>query len=337
MSERDTSVNFHFYGLTLRLQSADEEVVEKIRREFSYFQVAADTPQVTIEVFDMSPPYESLPDLPASIYTPRNVCYRGKEGIFIDYSGQALEIFDPKTKNCQIFSPNPDLRREISYLSILSIVSQYLDSRHIHRVHALGISQNGKAILILSPRGGGKSTLALQLLESGQVKLLSEDSPLITKRGEILPFPLRIGIRSGTELNISAEYLQEVNQWDSERKLLVDIDYFADKISPPCQPGIILLGQRTLGADSRIEPASKLAATKAFIRHAIVGLGLFEGAEYVLQRSAWEVLGKSGVLFSRLDSSLKVIRCSKVYSYTIGRDRGRNRDVLLDFLQQLNL
>ncbi len=337
MSERDTSVNFHFYGLDLRLQSADEEVVKKIRREFSYFQVAADTPQVTIEVFDMSPPYESLPDLPASIYTPRNVCYRGKEGIFIDYSGQALEIFDPKTKNCQIFSPNPDLRREISYLSILSIVSQYLDSRHIHRVHALGISQNGKAILILSPRGGGKSTLALQLLESGQVKLLSEDSPLITKRGEILPFPLRIGIRSGTELNISAEYLQEVNQWDSERKLLVDIDYFADKISPPCQPGIILLGQRTLGIESKIEPASKLAATKVFIRHAIVGLGLFEGAEYVLQRSAWEVLGKSGVLFSRLDSSLKVIRCSKVYSYTIGRDRGRNRDVLLDFLQQLNL
>jgi len=337
MSERDTSVNFHFYGLDLRLQSADEEVVKKIRREFSYFQVAADTPQVTIEVFDMSPPYESLPDLPASIYTPRNVCYRGKEGIFIDYSGQALEIFDSKTKNCQIFSPNPDLRREISYLSILSIASQYLDSRHIHRVHALGISQNGKAILILSPRGGGKSTLALQLLESGQVKLLSEDSPLITKRGEILPFPLRIGIRSGTELNISAEYLQEVNQWDSERKLLVDIDYFADKISPPCQPGIILLGQRTLGIESKIEPASKLAATKVFIRHAIVGLGLFEGAEYVLQRSAWEVLGKSGVLFSRLDSSLKVIRCSKVYSYTIGRDRGRNRDVLLDFLQQLNL
>jgi hypothetical protein len=201
----------------------------------------------------------------------------------------------------------------------------------------LGISQNGKAILILSPKGGGKSTLALQLLESGQVKLLSEDSPLITKRGEILPFPLRIGVRSGTELNISAEYLQEVNQWDAERKLLVDIDYFADKISPPCKPGIILLGRRTLGPESKIEPASKLTATKAFIRDSVIGLGLFEGLEYILQRSTWEVLGKSGVALSRFNNSLSVIRRSKVYRYTIGRDRTRNRDVLLDFLRQLNL
>ncbi|MBN2186269.1 MAG: hypothetical protein JW732_02325 [Dehalococcoidia bacterium] len=333
----DSSVDFHFYGLGLRLQSSDTAVVESIRREFSYFETGSGVPQMKIEVFDMKPPYDPLPDLPASIYTPRNVCYQGKEGTFIDYSGQALEIFNHKTKNCRIFSQNPDLRREIGYLSILSIVSQYLDSRHIHRVHALGISRNGKAVLILSPKGGGKSTLALQLLESGQVKLLSEDSPLISRGGDILPFPLAIGVRPGTGLNISAEYLQEVNQWDSDRKLLVDIKYFADRISPPCKPRIILLGRRNLGPESKIEPASKLAATKAFIRDSVVGLGLFEGAEYVLQRSAWEVLGKTGVVLSRLNNSLRVIARSRVYTYTIGRDRNRNRDVLLDFLKQLNL
>ena len=337
MSEKRTLVNFNFYGLNLRLQSTDKEVVEKIRREFSYFEAECDTPQVNIEVFDMIPPYESLPDLPASIYTPRNVCYHGNAGIFIDYFGNALEIFDPKTKNCKIFSKNPELRREVSYLSILSIVSQFLDAYHIHRVHALGISKNGKAILVLLPMGGGKSTLALQLLQSGQVKLLSDDSPLITRRGEVLPFPLSIGVRPGNEPNIPARYLHWVNRMNFGPKVLIDTDYFATRVSPPCQAGVILLGQRALGHESRIEPASKLAATKAFIRDAVIGLGLFKGAEYVLQRSAWEILGKSGVAFSRLQSSLKVIQRSKIHRYIIGHDHIRNRDVLLDFVQQLNL
>jgi len=337
LHDTESSVNFDFYGLKLRLRSSDSMVVEGIRREFSYFATAPDDAQVKIEVFDAPPPYDSLPDLPASIYTPRNTCYRGKEGVFIDYSGEALEIYEHETKNCRIFSTSPDRRREISYLSILSIVGQYLDSRHMHRLHALGISRNGRAILILIPKGGGKTTLALQLLQSEQVKLLSEDSPLITRRGEILPFPLRIGVRLGTELDIPAEHLQKVTQWDTDTKILVDINYFADRISPPCKPGIILLGRRSLGTRSVIEPANKLAATRAFFKDAVVGLGIFEGAEYVLQRSAWEILGKSGIFLSRLQSSLNVIGRSRVYRYTLGRDPARNRDTLLDFLRQQDL
>jgi len=334
---KNGTVDFDFYGLRLRLLSDDASVVEGIRREFSYFETAAVTPGVKIEVFDTDPPYDSLPDLKAAIYTPRNACFRGKDGTFIDYSGEALEIYDHKTRNCRIYSRNPDRRREISYLSILSIVGQYLDSRHIHRLHALGISRNGRAVLILMPKGGGKTTLALQLLQSEQVKLISEDSPLITRRGEILPFPLRIGVRPGTEIDIPAQYLQKVTQWDGDTKVLVDIGYFADRISPPCKPGVILLGRRSLGSESGIERAGRFAATKAFFNNAVVGLGIFEGAEYVLQRSAWELLGKTGMFLSRLQSSLSVVARSRVYRYTLGRDPARNRDVLLDFLRQLDL
>jgi hypothetical protein len=334
MSERGTSVSFHFYGLDLRLQSGDKGVVENVRRDFSYFEAQVNIPQVNIEVFEKSPPFGSLPDLKASVYSTNYICYRGTEGIFTDYFGQGLRVFNPQTKNYQIFSESAALRHEISYLTILSVVGQFLDSKHIHRVHALGVSQKGKAILVLLPMRGGKTTLALRLLQSGQVKLLSEDSPLITQQGEVLPFPLRLGVVPGGELDIPAEYLRTMNMMEFGSKILIDIDYFADKISSACQPGVVLLGERALGYESRIEPASKLGAGKEFMKNAVVGLGLHQGIEYLLGRSLWETLGKTGLFFSRLNSSLKVISRSKVYRYVLGHDPERNHQVLLDFLQK---
>ena len=337
MLNSDTSVNFNFHGLNLELRSSDRETVERIRRDFSYFETAPSTPQVSVEVFDEKPDFSSLPDLSASIYTLDYVCYRGKEDIFTDYHGQGLRVFNLRQKKYRIFSGNADLRHEIGYLTILSVIGQFLDSKHIHRVHALGISKNERAILILLPEKGGKTTLALRLLRSGQVKLLSEDSPLITRRGEVLPFPLRLGILPGGETDIPAEYLHPVNFMRVGTKILVDVAYYADRIGSASQPGIVLLGKRTLGCGSMIEPASRPGATKEFIRNSVVGLGLHQGMEYLLGRNIWETFGRTGLAFSRLNNSLKVLRRSKVYRYMMGHDTERNHQVLLDFLQKLDL
>ena len=337
MPPKDNSVNLHFYGLDLELRSADRKTVEGIRRDFAYFKAAPVIPKVSIEVFDEKPPFGSLPDLSASIYTLDYVCYRRNGEIFTDYHGRGLRIFDPKKKKYEIFSENADLRYEISYVTVLSVVGQFLDSKHIHRVHAIGASQNGKAILILLPEKGGKTTLALRLLRSEQVKFLSDDSPLITRQGQILPFPLRLGILPGGESDIPTRYLRSVNFRRTGTKIMVDVDYFADRIGSVCQPGIILLGERTLGCEARIEPTGRLGATKEFIKNSVVGLGLAQGMEYLLGRSTWDTLGKTGLAFSRLNNSLKVISRSKVYRYVIGHDPERNIQVLLNFLRNLDL
>ena len=337
MPDRDTSVSFDFYGLNLELRSEDSNVVESTKRDFSYFKAAPGTPQVSIEVFAEKPDFASLPDLKASIYTLDYICYHTKEEVFTDYHGHGLRVFNCRQGNYRIISESADLRYEISYLTILAVVGQYLDSKHIHRVHALGISRNGKAILILLPEKGGKTTLALRLLRSGQVKLLSEDSPLITRHGEVLPFPLRLGILPGGEGDIPRKYLHPVNYMRVGTKLLVDVEYYADKISPPCQPGIILLGERCLGCGARIEPAGRLSASKGFIKNAVIGLGLHQGMEYLLGRNLWETLSRGGLAFSRLNNSLKVLRRSQVYRYSIGHDIERNNQVLLDFLQEVDL
>jgi hypothetical protein len=337
MPERDNSVSFDFYGLSLALHSADKAIVEGIRRDFSYFEKPSDTAQVSIEVADEKPDYSGLPSLRASIYTLDYVCYHTKEEVFTDYHGHGMRVFNCRQGSYRIISESADLRYEISYLTILSVVGQFLDSKHIHRVHALGISRNGKAILILLPEKGGKTTLALRFLKSDEVKLLSEDSPLLTRRGEVLPFPLRLGILPGGEGDIPRKYLHPVNFMRVGRKLLVDVDYYADKISPPCQPGIILLGERALGCEAKIEPAGRLSASKGFIKNAVIGLGLHQGMEYLLGRNTWETFSKSGLAFSRLNNSLKILRRSKVYRYVIGHDIERNHQVLLDFLRKVDL
>jgi len=330
------SVCFDFYGLRVELRSADGSTVERIRRDFSFFEAAPTAPEATIEVFDEKPDFSSLPDLPASIHALNYVCYRGNDAIYTDYHGMGLSVSDLGQREYRVFSDNADLRHEISYLTVLSAVGQYLDSRHIHRVHALGISKNGKAILVLLPEKGGKTTLALRLLKSGQVKLLSEDSPLITRKGEVLPFPLRLGILPGAELDIPEQYRHPASFMGVGTKILVDVAYYAEGVSPPCPSRVILLGKRTLGCDSRIEAASRLSAAKELVKNSVVGLGLHQGMEYLLGRSIWQTTGNAWLAFSRLRNCLALLRCSRVYRYHIGHDMERNHEVLLGFLDALD-
>ncbi|HEX7475946.1 MAG TPA: hypothetical protein VF318_08275, partial [Dehalococcoidales bacterium] len=297
-----------------------------------YFETSSGRPTVNIDVLDEYPTFGSLPDIPATTYTLDYVVYRSKSEIYTDYHGKGLRVWNPQNGRYQIYSGNSDLRHEIAYLTILSSVGQHLDSRHIHRVHALGVSQNGKAILILLPEKGGKTTLALRLIKSGKFKLLSEDSPLISSRGEILPFPLRMGILPGGEQDIPAKYLYKADFLRIGTKIMVDIDYFADKIGTVSQPWMVLLGERVLGNESRIIPASKLRASKEFIKNSVVGLGLHQGLEYLLGGNIWGTIGKSALAWSRLNNSLKVLSRSQVYRYQIGHDFEKNNQVLIDFL-----
>jgi len=125
-----------------------------------------------------------------------------------------------------------DLLQEIAYLFILSTVGRYLDSQGIHRVHALGVSYQNRGILLLLPCGGGKSTMALELMRRLGFSLLAEDTPLIDRRGRILPFPLRLGIRPEQETEIPAQYFRTVNRMEFDPKTLIDIE---SEILATCQ------------------------------------------------------------------------------------------------------
>jgi len=210
---------FDFYDLTIQVSSASEHLTEEVRRHFAYFRVPLGGGEVQVEMCPEPPPYAELPSIPASVIAPRNVCFQNERITYIDYFGQGLVVFDRNEKRCIVYGTDHDLVHEIAYLFILSTVGQYLDSRRIHRVHPLGVSCHDRGILLLLPSGGGKSTMALELMRRPRFLLLGEDTPLIDRRGRILPFPLRLGVRPDQETGIPPGISAPWTVWSLSQRL----------------------------------------------------------------------------------------------------------------------
>jgi hypothetical protein len=325
---------FNFYGLTIAVSSSSTDLVEEVRRDFTYFSVPSGDGQVRVDMRLTAPPYAELPPLPASIITPRNICFQNAKITYIDYFGEGLAMFDRKERHCVIYGTEPDLVHEIAYLFILSTAGQYLDQRGIHRVHALGVSYQNRGILLLLPSGGGKSTMALELMRRPGFFLLGEDTPLIDRQARILPFPLRLGVRPEQETGIPPQYLRTVQRMEFDPKTLIDIDYFKDRLGGKVEPGLILVGERNLGDVSEIVPLARRRAFKALIKYVIVGLGVYQGMEFLLERGLWEVLGKGGVAASRLYNSLRLLARAPAYRFVLGRDKEKNCRTLVEFIKQ---
>jgi hypothetical protein len=325
---------FDFYGLTIEVSSSSSDLVDEVRRDFAYFHIPGEKGQVQIEMRLVPPPYSELPPLPASLITPRNVCFQNKKISYIDYFGQGLAIFNREERLCIVYGTDHDLLHEIVFLFILSTVGQYLDGRGVHRLHALGVSYNNRGILLLLPSGGGKSTMALELMHHPGFLLLGEDTPLIDRRGYILPFPLRLGVRPEQDTGIPSQYLRTMRRMEFDPKTLIDIEYFRDRLGKEVEPGIILVGERNLGEVSEIIRLPRHRAFDALVKYMIVGLGVYQGMEFLLEKGIWELLGKGGVAASRLYNSVRLLSRAPAYRFVLGRNTKKNLQTLLEFIKQ---
>jgi hypothetical protein len=331
------AITFDFYGFRVAVTSDDEGVLADVRRDFSYFSSRAGDQSAALEVISEPFPRAKLPAVRAALQTPRNIVYRDGDVSYVDYFGRGLMICRDRGATYKIYCTDRDLAHEIAFLTILSRVGEHVDAMGLHRVHALGVEAGGRAILVLLPMGGGKTTLALRLLSTEDIKLLSEDSPLISRRGQVFPFPLRIGVRVGeVPAGVPTRYYRTVRRMEFDPKTLIDIEYFKEKIGGPCPIGAILLGERWLSGTSFVSPESRGSAIGAFIKNTVVGLGLYQGMEFLLERSGWEVLGKSRLALARLITSLQVIRRSQVYRFAMAPGVEENADVLIGLVRDLS-
>ena len=115
------------------------------------------------------------------------------------------------------------LVHEAAYQYLLSRIGEHLDLKRRPRLHALGLVGGQGAVAVMLPSGGGKSTLALRALEAPGVKLLSEDTPLIDRRGRLHPFPLRIGINATDADRVPADHVRRIERMEFHPKLVLEL------------------------------------------------------------------------------------------------------------------
>jgi hypothetical protein len=192
------------------------------------------------------------------------------------------------------------------------------------------VSYRGRSILVLLPMGGGKSTLGAALLKRPEFSILSDDSPFIDHQGRAHAFPLRLGLLKGHEREVPPEHRRLIHRMEFGPKYLVNFSYFAKRVAPVAQPGLVLLGRRTLALRGSASPAPYSAALRAMVPNMIIGLGLFQGLEYMLDRSAVELAGKTGLALARARCAHRLIRRSSTYFLRLGRDVDSNAEAVLE-------
>ncbi len=325
------------YGLVIKCHSESQGLALELIRPFKYFITNEKSADITIIVEEKNPPYEAFPCIKASFSTPRNIVYKDKDCKIIDYFGKGVVLQDNNKLRYKMYSRNKNFLIEAFYLLILSLVGQFCDKNGMLRVHALALSYHGKAILLTVPPGGGKSTMALAMLQENDIKLISDDAPVIDRFGRVLPFPLRIGILDkNTIKSIPDEYVYKIDRMEFGLKYFVDCDYWKDKIeNKPVKDSILFISHRILNGNPSIKKVSKRKVLAALIRDAVIGIGLYQGLEFIFNSSSWEVFSKIPIFFKRFIQAFRLTLASETYQITLSRNITQNTIVFKEFIQKL--
>jgi len=328
------SSSYDVYGFKFTITGPAGQAFSGACQDFAYFESGSSDNTNLIEIIDAEPDYDALPEVEASIYTPRNVVFKSAGVSYIDYQGRAIGIHNKKTNSFIIQGRDADLLYEAVYLFLLSQIGAFLDGQHMHRVHALAISIYGHAVVVLLPSGGGKSTLTLQLLKNPEVKLLSDDSPFIDVDGHVYAFPLRLGLLKGSESEVPEEQRREIQRMEFEPKVLLNYEYFSHRVTADAKPGLILLGARTLSPVGRLDRVSFFKGFRAMTANCIVGIGLYQGLEFILSSSPWEILTRFGLVLSRTRNTIKFLRRSQIYKLRLGRCSESNANAVIELAKK---
>jgi hypothetical protein len=324
-------VGLEVYNLSIGIDGDWPEVVEDIRQDFAWFEreTIGSKPRVNVRVSRRAPDLDRFGEVPQAFITTRNTVFQSGAQTIVDYSGQALAVYDRSLDELLVEGEDEHLVHEAAYLFLLSRIGRHLDASRLMRIHALGLSGRDGAILVLLPSGGGKTTLALRALGDPGVKLLSEDTPVLDRHGLVHPFPLRIGVNSSDARLLPEGEVRRIERLEYGPKLLLSIDAVRDHIEQDPQPlRHLVLGRRWLNGGGSLTPLSRSALIGPLVRDGVIGVGVAQMIEYVLRHGARNLLGQGGVAAGRARCCARALIGPRTWRLELGRDPDRNWEAL---------
>ena len=317
---------FRVYGLAVAV-SGWPEVVEAVRLDYAWFEAEPiERPDVVVEIEQGAPELDRFGDLTASYLTPDGVVFRRPDRTVVDHGGRAVSVVDRGGDRLQLRGEDEPTVQGAAYYFVLGRIGRHLDDRSLVRLHSLGVVGAQGAVAILLPPGGGKTTLALRALEAEGVSLLSEDSPVLDRRGDLHPFPLRIAVAAGEGRPVDARSVQA--------KGAIEVESFADRVATTSAPlRHVVVGRRSLARGGRLDPLPRRAAVLPLLREGVVGVGVYQGLGYAHQRGGAELAAKLVTAARRAAACYGALAGAGTWQLTLGRDPELNWDALSPLLR----
>lgn len=341
-------MNIHGVGLIIRHDGSDsaQDAASELARDFSAWPSTQESRgrQVELKLFSTAAPtlnagiklFSTRMNEVRGVGSSRLVDYGEKSGAILD-AGSAEKLV------IKIYSPSPDLLREISYSATLSLVGEQLDALGLHRVHALGISAYGKTLLCLLDEKSGKSTLAMALRSGPDIPVgfFSDETPLLNVEGvegravRVLPYPNRIALtEEGAALTGTAGTRADSRIFRRRifptKKLF---DWSGNEIAPISPLDFVLLdGGRTHSAPS-FRRVSWQAAAAALSRSLVVGVGVAQMAEYLIRFNPSHLGLLARTAASRAQTAFHAARQAKAFVFDRSGDPRVNARALASFLR----
>lgn len=303
-----------------------------MRRDFSWFAVSDEGSEDVSWTLSLNP----SPPGPARGWRWRD--FRAwDEGRLrrVVYDDGACASYDFASGRGEVSCAERVRLHELGHLAVLATVGERLDALALHRVHALGFVRGGGAGLLLLPSGGGKSELALRLLDEPGFSLLSDDTPLLGRDLVARPFPLRLCFREGADLSaLPPDRVRPFRRRLYGERRLVDIEPFRARIAQAAPLRTLLIGRPADERPGAIFAASLADAVAALAAGLVVGVGVPQMAEWRLRPDPACAAGLARAGASRAAAAAAALARASRARFRLDRDAARSAAVLTRWLDR---
>lgn len=332
----DPLLYLDFYHHIIAIDCSESSLVQKLKDEFHFFVREASLPaEYKIEVHLKEAPV--IPSLVAVKLLEHAIVYRLGTRQYIDYFGEALTIWDSVEKTVQIFSQNPERLFELSFLAIHSILGQELDRDGLCRLHAVAVSINSVAAVVMLPSKGGKSTLLKNLLDNPEVKIISDDMPLCDLQGNLHSFPSKMSLGEKPMTGPLSELeWHEFKRHHFPAKWTASLAQMKDRLdaNPSGKQLLLVSGYRLSSGQSLLSEVPKWKMISPMMEHMIIGIGLPQIIEMFLKFHFTDVFKMAWHAAIRTVCAFKMVRKARCYHFYMGPDKTYNAQLLLDLIYE---
>jgi hypothetical protein len=332
------NLSLNINGFAIIIDHVPTSVLTKLESDFSYFIKKNKEILKTFKIHIKSERINIPPNLAASKQSENSITFDQQEVRYNDYYGEAITKFNYQTEVCEIFCENECFLHELIYLLILSRSGKFMDTIGLHKVHACGICIDKKNILLMMDSKGGKTSTFLELLRDGNTKIISDDSPLISRSGEVKEFPLRVGFENVDQFKSKFPYIEDEEIYEFKRKKyskkwLVSLVNFRNKVGS-AEETILIQGFRSTFKDPKIVKIGRIEMFRYLTRHMIIGVGLPLIIEYFLQNTLLDHFKNIKILVSRIIGALRLVKKSKNYVMYCSSNIVLNGQAIKDYFHE---